>query len=71
MNSKNKFLNKGWVKFYTIFFVVFSFTMYILLKYKFLYLFPFVCVLLGLIERKFMKDSRDVEWKDLISFFHK
>ncbi len=66
-----KNLKKGWMKFYSIFIIVFTLTLYILLKHKFLYLLPFVIILFGFIERKFMKDSRDVEWKDLISLFQK
>lgn len=66
-----KNLKKGWMKFYSIFIIVFTLTLYVLLKHKFLYLLPFVIILFGFIERKFMKDSRDVEWKDLISLFQK
>jgi hypothetical protein len=66
-----KNLKKGWIKFYSIFIIVFILTEILLLKYKFLYLSPVVIILLGFIERKFMKDSRDVEWKDLISLFQK
>ena len=66
-----KNLKKDWLKFYSIFIIVFTLTFYILLKHKFLYLLPFVIILFGFIERKFMKDSRDVEWKDLISLFQK
>jgi hypothetical protein len=68
---KYKNLKKGWIKFYSIFIIVFILTEILLLKYKFLYLSPVVIILLGFIERKFMKDSRDVEWKDLISLFQK
>jgi len=67
---KYKTLKKGWMKFYTIFMIVFILTEYLLFKYKLLCLSPFVIILIGFIERKFMKDSRDVEWKDLISLFH-
>jgi MFS-type transporter involved in bile tolerance (Atg22 family) len=66
-----KNLKKSWMKFYSIFIIVFTITLYILLKHKFLYLLPFVIILFGFIERKFMKDSRDVEWKDLFSLFQK
>lgn len=69
--KENKNLKKDWMKFYSIFIIVFTLTFYILLKHKFLYLLPFVIILFGFIERTFMKDSRDVEWKDLISLFRK
>lgn len=69
METNTKTLKRGWVKFYIIYFIIYGIIFSLLLKYKLSYLIPILVFLLGIIERKFRKDSRDVTWKDLISLF--
>ena len=71
METNNKTLKRGWLRFYTIFLTTYGFFFYVILKNDLLYLSPFLVILLGNTERFFRKDSRDVTWKDLISKIYK
>jgi hypothetical protein len=67
METNTKTLKKGWIRFYTIFFIIHGLFYYLLLKYKLLYLTPILLILLGNTERRFRNGSRDLTWKDLFS----
>jgi len=71
METNNKTLKRGWLRFYTIFLVTYGFFFHVILKNDLLYIIPFLVFLLGNTERFFRKDSRDVTWKDLISRIYK
>lgn len=62
-NSKNK---KG-VRLYTIYLIIYTISLYLLLKNDLHYLVPFLFFILIVTENKFRKDDRRVTWRDLIN----
>jgi hypothetical protein len=67
METNTKTLKKGWIRFYTIFFIIYGLFSYLLLKFELLYISPLHLLFFGIIEKRFRNGSRDLTWKDLFS----
>jgi len=65
METNTKTLKKGWIRFYTIFLIIYCLFFYLLLKYELLYISPILFLYFGIIEKRFKNGSRDIIWKDL------
>jgi hypothetical protein len=65
METNTETLKKGWIRFYTIFLIIYGLFFYLLLKYELLYISPILFLYFGIIEKRFRNGSRDIIWKDL------
>jgi hypothetical protein len=69
MDTNTRALKREWIRFHTITLFIYGIFFYLQVKYKMLYLNPFIVILLIIRERKFRKGRRDITWKELFSFF--